>query len=57
MLIEFYVLYSEYMTYVMEALELEDTIKNNECREANGWFVYLLLHCSSKKKRKKRMKY
>lgn len=56
MLIEFYVLYSEYMTYVMEALELEDTIKNNECREANGWFVYLLLHCSSKKK-KKRMKY
>jgi hypothetical protein len=50
MLIDCYVLYSEYMTYVMEALELEDTIKNNELREANGWFVYLLLHPSSKLK-------
>uniref|UniRef100_A0A0D9VLA3 LMBR1-like membrane protein n=1 Tax=Leersia perrieri TaxID=77586 RepID=A0A0D9VLA3_9ORYZ len=29
--------YSEYMTYVMEALELEDTIKNYERRDANGW--------------------
>jgi hypothetical protein len=36
------------MTYVMEALELEDTIKNNELREANGWFVVLLFHTSSK---------
>ncbi|XP_078157297.1 LMBR1-like membrane protein [Carex rostrata] len=34
---EYYRCKSEYMTYVMEALELEDTIKNNECREANGW--------------------
>ncbi|KAJ4793708.1 hypothetical protein LUZ62_044954 [Rhynchospora pubera] len=34
---EYYRCKSEYMTYVMEALELEDTIKNNERREANGW--------------------
>lgn len=30
---------SEYMTCVMEALELEDTIKNYERRHATGWFV------------------
>jgi hypothetical protein len=28
---------SEYMTCVMEALKLEDTIKNYERRDANGW--------------------
>ncbi|KNA19156.1 hypothetical protein SOVF_064200 [Spinacia oleracea] len=28
---------SEYMTYVLEALELEDTIKNYERRHATGW--------------------
>ncbi|KAK3159155.1 hypothetical protein QOZ80_2AG0146420 [Eleusine coracana subsp. coracana] len=34
---EYYRCKSEYMTCVMEALELEDTIKNYECRDANGW--------------------
>ncbi|EAZ24685.1 hypothetical protein OsJ_08455 [Oryza sativa Japonica Group] len=34
---EYYRCKSEYMTYVMEALELEDTIKNYERRDANGW--------------------
>lgn len=28
------------MTYVMKALELEDTIKNYERRDSNGWFVF-----------------
>ncbi|KAM7276825.1 hypothetical protein ACFE04_018691 [Oxalis oulophora] len=28
---------SEYMTYVMEALEMEDTIKNYEHRDSTGW--------------------
>ncbi|KAK7318648.1 hypothetical protein RJT34_03353 [Clitoria ternatea] len=28
---------SEYMTYVLEALELEDTIKNYERRNSTGW--------------------
>ncbi|KAK8636546.1 hypothetical protein V6N13_124291 [Hibiscus sabdariffa] len=28
---------SEYMSFVLEALELEDTVKNYECRDATGW--------------------
>ncbi|XP_074333183.1 uncharacterized protein LOC141671015 [Apium graveolens] len=34
---EYYRYKSEYMTYVLEALELEDTIKNYERRKATGW--------------------
>lgn len=34
---EYYRYKSEYMKYVLEALELEDTIKNSELREATGW--------------------
>ncbi|XP_072952925.1 uncharacterized protein [Typha angustifolia] len=34
---EYYRCKSEYMAYVMEALELEDTIKNYERRDSNGW--------------------
>lgn len=34
--------YSEYMNYVIEALELEDTIKNYERRSLTGWFVLML---------------
>ncbi|XP_042495109.1 LMBR1 domain-containing protein 2 homolog A-like [Macadamia integrifolia] len=34
---EYYRYKSEYMTYVTEALELEDTIKNYERRIATGW--------------------
>ncbi|KAJ7956781.1 LMBR1 domain-containing protein 2-like A [Quillaja saponaria] len=34
---EYYRYKSEYMTYVMEALELEDTIKNHERRSSTGW--------------------
>lgn len=34
---EYYRYKSEYMTYVMEAIELEDTIKNYERRESTGW--------------------
>ncbi|KAA8546769.1 hypothetical protein F0562_003198 [Nyssa sinensis] len=34
---EYYRYKSEYLTYVMEALELEDTIKNYERRNATGW--------------------
>ncbi|XP_021758593.1 LMBR1 domain-containing protein 2 homolog A-like isoform X2 [Chenopodium quinoa] len=34
---EYYRYKSEYMTYVLEALELEDTIKNYERRHATGW--------------------
>ncbi|KAG6519151.1 hypothetical protein ZIOFF_022640 [Zingiber officinale] len=34
---EYYRYKSEYMTYVMKALELEDTIKNYERRDSNGW--------------------
>lgn len=34
---EYYRYKSEYMTYVMEALELEDTIKNYERRNLSGW--------------------
>lgn len=34
---EYYRYKSEYLTYVTEALELEDTIKNYEQRNATGW--------------------
>lgn len=34
---EYYRYKSEYMNFVMEALELEDTIKNYERRNATGW--------------------
>ncbi|CAL5054422.1 unnamed protein product [Urochloa decumbens] len=34
---EYYRCKSEYITCVMEALKLEDTIKNYERRDANGW--------------------
>ncbi|KAG8092713.1 hypothetical protein GUJ93_ZPchr0012g19661 [Zizania palustris] len=34
---EYYRCKSKYMMYVMESLELEDTIKNYEQRDANGW--------------------
>ncbi|KAK9165763.1 hypothetical protein Scep_000954 [Stephania cephalantha] len=34
---EYYRYKSEYMAFVMEALELEDTIKNYERRHATGW--------------------
>ncbi|GAB2226106.1 hypothetical protein Droror1_Dr00021897 [Drosera rotundifolia] len=34
---EYYRYKSEYLTYVLEALELEDTIKNFERRDATGW--------------------
>ncbi|KAK9713087.1 hypothetical protein RND81_06G001900 [Saponaria officinalis] len=34
---EYYRYKSEYMTFVLEALELEDTIKNYERRVATGW--------------------
>lgn len=30
---------SEYTKFVLEALELEDTIKNYERRDATGWFA------------------
>lgn len=32
---------SEYMTYVMEALELEDTVRNYERRNSTGWSASL----------------
>lgn len=34
---------SEYMTYVLEALELEDTSKNYERRNLTGWFASIFL--------------
>ncbi|XP_039127247.1 LMBR1 domain-containing protein 2 homolog A isoform X1 [Dioscorea cayenensis subsp. rotundata] len=34
---QYYRYKSEYMTYVIEALELEDTIKNYERRDSTGW--------------------
>ncbi|KAK7311116.1 hypothetical protein RJT34_09035 [Clitoria ternatea] len=34
---EYYRYKSEYMTYVLDALELEDTIKNYERRNSTGW--------------------
>ncbi|XVE86825.1 hypothetical protein DITRI_Ditri18aG0065900 [Diplodiscus trichospermus] len=34
---EYYRYKSEYMTYVLEALQLEDTIKNYERRSSTGW--------------------
>lgn len=37
---------SEYMTYVLEALELEDVIKNYERRDATGWCAYTLAFLS-----------
>ncbi|KAJ6929278.1 LMBR1 domain-containing protein 2 [Populus alba x Populus x berolinensis] len=39
---EYYRCRSEYMTYVMEALELEDTIKNYERSSSTGWFVLIM---------------
>ena len=30
------------MTYVMEALELEDTVKNYERSSSTGWFVLIM---------------
>ncbi|XP_028548824.1 LMBR1 domain-containing protein 2 homolog [Dendrobium catenatum] len=38
---EYYRYKSEYLTYVMEALELEDTIKNFDCRDSTGCFMLL----------------
>ena len=35
---------SAYMTYVMEALELEDTIKNYDRLDSTGWSVKLTLN-------------
>ncbi|XWS44972.1 hypothetical protein CRYUN_Cryun15aG0095800 [Craigia yunnanensis] len=34
---EYYRYKSEYMTYISEALQLEDTIKNHERRSSTGW--------------------
>ncbi|KAK8264122.1 hypothetical protein V6Z11_D12G086300 [Gossypium hirsutum] len=34
---EYYWYKSEYMTYVIEALQLEDTVKNYERRNSTGW--------------------
>ena len=31
--------HSEYTKFVLEALELEDTVKNNERRDVTGWFA------------------
>ena len=31
--------YSEYTKFVLEALKLEDTVKNNERRDVTGWFA------------------
>ncbi|CAN1216311.1 LMBR1 domain-containing protein 2 homolog A [Linum perenne] len=36
---EYYRYKSEYMTFVLEALELEDTIKNYERRQSTGWMI------------------
>ncbi|KAF8377331.1 hypothetical protein HHK36_030708 [Tetracentron sinense] len=44
---EYYRYKSEYMTYVMEALKLEDTIKNYERRSETGWFALSLKYVSS----------
>ncbi|KAJ6682663.1 hypothetical protein OIU74_020824 [Salix koriyanagi] len=41
---EYYRCRSEYMTYVMEALELEDTVKNHERSSSNGWFVLFMFY-------------
>lgn len=38
---------SEYMNFVMEALELEDTLKNYERRDASGWFALSFQACFS----------
>lgn len=37
---------SEYTKFVLEALELEDTIKNYERRDTTGWFVLTFMVCS-----------
>ncbi|KAK6789990.1 hypothetical protein RDI58_013790 [Solanum bulbocastanum] len=42
---EYYRYKSEYLTYVTEALELEDTIKNYEQRNATGWKFVSTLRC------------
>merc|ERR1712226_661466 len=34
---EYYRYRSEYTKFVLEALELEDTVKNNERRDLTGW--------------------
>ncbi|KAJ6917800.1 LMBR1 domain-containing protein 2 [Populus alba x Populus x berolinensis] len=41
---EYYRCRSEYMTYVMEALELEDTVKNYERSSSTGMEIYFKLH-------------
>ncbi|KAG7026858.1 LMBR1 domain-containing protein 2-like A [Cucurbita argyrosperma subsp. argyrosperma] len=47
---EYYRYKSQYMTYVMKALELEDTIKNYERRTSTGWkYVSTLRHARSGK--------
>ncbi|XP_022962942.1 LMBR1 domain-containing protein 2 homolog A-like [Cucurbita moschata] len=47
---EYYRYKSQYMTYVMKALELEDTIKNYERRMSTGWkYVSTLRHARSGK--------
>jgi len=37
---------SEYLTYVTEALVLEDTMKNYERRDATGWSDFQSFHLS-----------
>lgn len=37
---------SEYLTYVTEALVLEDTVKNYERRDSTGWLEFLPFHLS-----------
>lgn len=47
---EYYRYKSQYMTYVMKALELEDTIKNYERRSSTGWkYVSILRHARNGK--------
>lgn len=47
---EYYRYKSQYMTYVMKALELEDTIKNYERRSSTGWkYVSTLRHARNGK--------
>lgn len=38
----FWIFCSEYMTYIMEALELEDTVKNYDRRNSTGWLVHFV---------------
>ncbi|MFS7967915.1 putative LMBR1-like membrane protein [Helianthus anomalus] len=44
---EYYRCKSEYMSFVIEALELEDTLKSYEHRDATGWFALLFQACYS----------